>query len=205
MFVPKARIHFYFCNACLQITSAVELSAGLAVVMSDLWQSRLNCTNAKCTVSTEFNSRCLKNLRVESGITKLKVKLNHHSICLHICLCSSESAKQLLQPLTLTRHAANLPSVCHDALRARDWALVRSQMCILLAHTLHLRPLGHSCPAPIPAFDPLPLSEAMEVQDILVFIPGTSFWKYHYDDSHKQTVKCWTNILWGIPKRFKLY
>lgn len=121
MFVPKARIHFYFCNACLQmkITSAVELSAGLAVVMSDLWQSRLNCTNAKCTVSTEFNSRCLKNLRVESGITKLKVKLNHHSICLHICLCSSESAKQLLQPLTLTRHAANLPSVCHDALRAR--------------------------------------------------------------------------------------
>lgn len=84
--------------------------------MSDLW---LNCTYAKCTVSIYFNSWCLKNLRVESGIIELQVKLHHHRICLHICF--SEPAKQLLQPLTLTRHPANLPSVCHDALGARDW------------------------------------------------------------------------------------
>lgn len=143
--------------------------------MSDLWQSRLNCTNAKCIVPSEFNFWCLEKLRVESGIIKLKVKLHHYCICLHICLSFSESAKQLLQPLTLTRHPGTLPRVCHDALRGRGWALARSQMCILPAHILHLRPLGHSCPAPIPAFDRLTLSVALECRISLhSFLPHLS-------------------------------
>lgn len=155
--------------------------------MSDLWQSRLNCTNTNCTVSTELNSWCLKNLRVELGIIKLKVKLHHCCICLCICLCSSESAKQLLQPLTLTRHPAKL-AVCLRCTESHRLSL-GEVTDVHLAHLVHphsaLETLGHSCPAPIPALGPLPLPEAMGVQDTLVFISGTSLWKYCYDDSHK--------------------
>lgn len=140
--------------------------------MSDLWQSRPNHTNAMCTVSTEFNSWCLKILRVESGTIKLEVKLHHYCIFLHICLCFSESAKQLLQPLTLTRQPGKLPSVCHWEQRLSPGEVTTGT-------------LGPLLPCTHPACDTHPLSEAVAVQDILELISGTSFWKYCYDDSHK--------------------
>lgn len=125
--------------------------------MSDLWQSRPNCTYAKCTVSTYSNSWCLKNLRVESGIIKQQVKLHHHCICLHICLLFW--ASKTASAATYLNQAPSQPAQCVPrCIGSQRLSLVRSQMCILLAHILHLRPLGHSCSAPIPAFDPPPLS-----------------------------------------------
>lgn len=174
--------------------------------MSDLWQSRLNCTSAKCTMSTESNFWCLKKWRVESGIIKLKAKLHHYCICLNICLCFSESEKQLLQPPTLTSHPANLPSVCHDALRARDWASGRSQMCSEHLASTHsaFETFGPLLPCTHPS---LWSSHSLRGRGSAGY-PCIHFWYIFLKILpwwQSRAVKCWINILWGISKRFKLH
>lgn len=58
----------------------------------------------------------IKKWRVESSIIKLMGNLCHNCICLHTCVCTSKSAKELLKPLTLTSHSANLCDLCHDGI-----------------------------------------------------------------------------------------
>lgn len=164
-----------------------------------------------CTHRNKLPAFRLKKWRVESGINKLKGKLRHNCICLHICLCTSKHVKHLLKPLTLTSHSGNLCGLRHDG--ALDKMLEIEPLWVHKSCSEYLASTIAFCIwelwatlalHPSLVFDPLTLSKEVEVQDLLVYISDTHFWKYCYDNSHKlNVVKCRINILWRISKSLK--